>query len=106
MKWRLSRFALAFGVSAVCAACTGVLGLDTFSINPNASNGDGAVDAPNDSVNFDSGSIDAAIDSQTCTDPVKQCYSCTPENDTEFLNSCTTGECQPFDRTRILGLLI
>jgi hypothetical protein len=33
------------------------------------------------------------------------CYACAPKTTQEFLNACTTAQCEPFDRKRLTHLL-
>jgi hypothetical protein len=101
-------------VAGVCAACSGVIGLDSFRVGDQdgggGQDGGGVVDASGavDVAVADTGGggTDAGTDApMSCVDPVKQCFQCTPTTDPEFLTSCGPGTCQPFDRSRILGLL-
>jgi hypothetical protein len=33
----------------------------------------------------------------SCTDAADNCYACTPQTSTQFLNACTSSACVPFD---------
>jgi len=109
MKWPSHRSLLACGFLVLgSAACSGVLGLDSFHVGDvNGDDGGGGDASQLDGSNITdaSGTLDGAVDGPlVCDDPVKKCYACTPTQNDQFLNSCTTGDCQPFDKTRLMGL--
>jgi hypothetical protein len=74
---------LVLGCAAIGAGCNSILGLGDYKVSPDAG---GIV------PQGDSGSCAWDLDSG-------QCYPCAPQKDPEFLNSCTSSQCVPFDDT-------
>jgi hypothetical protein len=115
MRWRSPRGAIVVVLVGLSAACTGALGLDAFTVGDAPTDGGGQDASGTDAqgtMTTDAGSVkdsatsDVAADAPVvCIDPVKMCYQCPPTQDDQFLTSCGPGTCQPFDRSRILGLL-
>src|SRR5262245_6224112 len=79
--------------AAVAFGCNAILGIGDFSVGPtgDASSADGRPGPV----------TDGATDAPVCNgfDPGSgKCFPCTPQNNLELLNACTTG-CVPFDDT-------
>jgi hypothetical protein len=79
------RIALGVGVFTLAIACTGLLGLGDYHevSTPSATDAGGGCDV----------------------DLTKTCYACAPTNNEQFLNSCGSGDCVPFDDKRVTKAL-
>lgn len=87
---------------AVCsvAGCAGLLSFDDYVLVP----GDGASqvdverDATGDALD-ETGQISCGVDLAAT------CYPCNAVTNEQLLNACSDGQCLPFDRRRLDGLL-
>jgi hypothetical protein len=95
-KRRVAAWCVAFGLIAVSAGCSGLLGFSDYQILPDDAS------APPDVVaeagdGGDSGSCNVNL--------ALQCYPCEPTTTDQLLNACPATGCLPFDQTRLKGFL-
>ena len=94
---RLTRHGLVVGFVLVVgggAACSAVLGLGDYVIDKDlATSPETSTDGPAGEAGCD---VDLTV----------QCYACPPATNEQILNSCTEGNCVPFEKGRLDGLLL
>ena len=79
--------------------CSGLLGFDDYAVVVRDA-------ASPDNPTLDSGADgDGDAEASCNVDLSVQCYPCTPVTTVELLNACSNGDCIPFDRSRLTGLL-
>lgn len=97
-KRHVAAFA-ALGLSLALLGCSGLLGFGDYTV---ADPGDGSTETSTTDGSTDGGGDEEA----SCNvDLTLQCYACTPTTTDQFLNGCTDGQCIPFDKSRLSGLL-
>jgi len=84
------------------AGCSGLLGFSDYSVVDSTLGDSGPSTEASAETSTDGGGDEEA----SCNvDLTLQCYACAPATTEQFLNSCSDGQCVPFDKTRLTPFL-